>query len=427
MMGPVRAGSGLAEVQPLPRNCRSRGFRTRGSSAAANAPGGQDSINEESPITSGLAEIFFPVPGVIEPAKDSELKFTHWSPRARRPGRSPSRSSWTKPGESRSCCKLAEGRLKGPQVIAARIQGKLPEDKNMSDAGTRSPAERERYEPSGREAGGGEAGSRPRPKTTRRTRPRRARPGARKPADAKLARRPEGRREPGRTQEDATDRRGLCRRHRPDDLHLPANPRSAGRGRGDLLELRECQLPAEHHRRAGRQEDYIGIRKRKPYHGTLQDGGSPAPELSQEEVFKRRIEFQEEFDTDIKKAESREQEGNREVREEAEGAGGEAAAGRPSRHPLDRPAESRQRLGGTAGEAEPPLQCQTRTTANVKRDENIGPHPDGRSIGRSCGIKNWYKFWAVIVPPIPPLLVGLVVFVRRRLREREGVAKARMR
>ena len=42
-------------------------------------------------------------------------------------------------------------------------------------------------------------------------------------------------------------------------------------------------------------------------------------------------------------------------------------------------------------------------------------------------IQNWYKFVAVALPPIPPLVVGLIVFVRRRLREREGVSKARLR
>ena len=36
-----------------------------------------------------------------------------------------------------------------------------------------------------------------------------------------------------------------------------------------------------------------------------------------------------------------------------------------------------------------------------------------------------FKLAAVVLPPIPPLLVGLFVFARRRLREREGISKAR--
>ena len=40
-------------------------------------------------------------------------------------------------------------------------------------------------------------------------------------------------------------------------------------------------------------------------------------------------------------------------------------------------------------------------------------------------IQRKFKLAAVLLPPIPPLLVGLVVYTRRRLREREGIAKAR--
>lgn len=40
-------------------------------------------------------------------------------------------------------------------------------------------------------------------------------------------------------------------------------------------------------------------------------------------------------------------------------------------------------------------------------------------------IQRNFKLAAVVIPPIPPLLVGLVVFTRRRLREREGISKAR--
>jgi ABC-2 type transport system permease protein len=40
-------------------------------------------------------------------------------------------------------------------------------------------------------------------------------------------------------------------------------------------------------------------------------------------------------------------------------------------------------------------------------------------------IQQFYKLCAVVVPPIPPLIVGIIVFFRRRLREREGISKAR--
>ena len=42
-------------------------------------------------------------------------------------------------------------------------------------------------------------------------------------------------------------------------------------------------------------------------------------------------------------------------------------------------------------------------------------------------IQNYYKLLAVFVPPIPPLLVGIIVMVSRRLREREGISKTRLR
>jgi ABC-2 type transport system permease protein len=42
-------------------------------------------------------------------------------------------------------------------------------------------------------------------------------------------------------------------------------------------------------------------------------------------------------------------------------------------------------------------------------------------------IQNYYKMLAIFLPPIPPLLVGIGVFVSRRLREREGIPKSRLK
>lgn len=42
-------------------------------------------------------------------------------------------------------------------------------------------------------------------------------------------------------------------------------------------------------------------------------------------------------------------------------------------------------------------------------------------------VQDGYKRWAVLLPPIPPLLLAAWVFFDRRRREREGVAKSRLR
>jgi len=42
-------------------------------------------------------------------------------------------------------------------------------------------------------------------------------------------------------------------------------------------------------------------------------------------------------------------------------------------------------------------------------------------------VQDRYKMWAVLLPPIPPLLVGLGVLITRRTREREGIARSRLR
>jgi ABC-2 type transport system permease protein len=42
-------------------------------------------------------------------------------------------------------------------------------------------------------------------------------------------------------------------------------------------------------------------------------------------------------------------------------------------------------------------------------------------------VQDWYKMWAVLLPPIPPFLIGIMVYFHRRRQEREGVSRARLR
>jgi ABC-2 type transport system permease protein len=64
----------------------------------------------------------------------------------------------------------------------------------------------------------------------------------------------------------------------------------------------------------------------------------------------------------------------------------------------------------------------------LQRERDQGIREARRKADDSIGkIQNYYKLLAVFVPPIPPLLVGIVVLVSRRLREREGISKNRLR
>jgi ABC-2 type transport system permease protein len=42
-------------------------------------------------------------------------------------------------------------------------------------------------------------------------------------------------------------------------------------------------------------------------------------------------------------------------------------------------------------------------------------------------VQDRYKMYAILIPPIPPMLLALAVFFRRRELERQGVARERLR
>ncbi len=46
---------------------------------------------------------------------------------------------------------------------------------------------------------------------------------------------------------------------------------------------------------------------------------------------------------------------------------------------------------------------------------------------RISSIQGWYKFRAVVLPPILPLMIGIVVLIIRRIREQGSVPTTRRR
>ncbi|MEX2113664.1 MAG: Gldg family protein [Pirellulales bacterium] len=61
-----------------------------------------------------------------------------------------------------------------------------------------------------------------------------------------------------------------------------------------------------------------------------------------------------------------------------------------------------------------------------ERDSKI-KEAETKSAQAIRSVQDRYKLWAVLLPPIPPLIVAFVVFFNRRANEREGVSKARLR
>ncbi len=168
--------------------------------------------------------------------------------------------------------------------------------------------------------------------------------------------------------------------------------------------------------------EYIDIRKRKPHYATLQKVESRIEEARDRE-FSSRLEYQTKYEKALKDAEAEkdktldkfqsivdelqkkqkqgEEINEMELREKMQHLRDQQAV-------LDRRLDIRKQRFQRDRE---------RQIQRIQRDVDL-------EIQR---MQFWYKFWAVAIPWIPPFLVGLVVFVRRRLREREGIEKSRLR
>ncbi len=167
---------------------------------------------------------------------------------------------------------------------------------------------------------------------------------------------------------------------------------------------------------------YIAIRKRKPLYATLQVVESRIEDAKKRE-FDQVAEFQAKFDKEVEQAEAEKEDVNEKWQA------------------LVRDLQKKQSEGEQINKAELREKAQR---ANIQQEvqnrrftikkERLARDLERRikRIQRDVDLEIQrtqfkYKFLAVALPWIPPFLVGLVVFVRRRLREREGIEKSRLR
>lgn len=168
------------------------------------------------------------------------------------------------------------------------------------------------------------------------------------------------------------------------------------------------------------EETYLGLRNRKVNHVTL-EVVEQTYEKSMQEVFDLDQQLQIELTVKIEKAQSDIREKLRPLQQEIEKELNKKNANLP--YDVNK-LNAKQQL----------LDQQMRDLSGKYRNKQLEFENERNEKKRQIDLKaeleiqeiqRKFKLAAVIIPPIPPLLVGLIVFTRRRLREREGISKAR--
>lgn len=165
------------------------------------------------------------------------------------------------------------------------------------------------------------------------------------------------------------------------------------------------------------EESYPAIRRHEPQHSTLR-----LLEIQSEQAYNKDLEkmrsFQKSYNEEVQKAEAEKSKSLQSFIEnvnkrEKEGEFGSELE--KARMELEMKTKREDRM--LAVKRQQLLQVLQQQIQQSKRDADL----------QILNIQNYYKMLAIFLPPIPPLLVGIGVFVSRRLREREGIPKSRLK
>lgn len=166
---------------------------------------------------------------------------------------------------------------------------------------------------------------------------------------------------------------------------------------------------------------YPAIRAHEPKHITLSLFEDQA-EFYRQESFAAQKESQEEFNKLKQEAEKEMTKSVAEFQEKIKELTEAGATNEAKRREL---VAAQQRMQVQEAIEARKLAVKTQK-AEIARDAKI-KESQRKSDASILKLQNFYKFLAISIPPIPPLLVGIGVFVSRRVREREGIAKSRLR
>jgi ABC-2 type transport system permease protein len=364
--------------------------------------GAREPFNLENPISKSLQQVLFLYPGSVQGLNSSQLKFTELITTGERTGtiRADQLIERSMMGQPRMNPEIPylEKPTKDKYTMAARIKGQVKTG-NMPMSDKEPEAEAEAAKP---EAGDAE------PAETAETKPAEAVADA--ATDAKAVPKPDAKADAKPDAKPAPEINVVL----VSDIDCLYSAFFALRARGDDPE-QELSFQFDNvpfvlnvlDVLAG-DERFVDIRTRRLSHRTLTkvneatEGARKAAEKAREDFVrnfeKERAKVQKKFDDEMAALAKRENVNRQQATVE------KLQAQMRGQQELD---VALQRL-------------KDKQTDDIKKSQNA-MQANVRSVQDS------YKFWAVVLPPIPPLIVALIVFFNRRANEREGVSKARLR
>lgn len=169
------------------------------------------------------------------------------------------------------------------------------------------------------------------------------------------------------------------------------------------------------------ETDYPAIRRHEPQHSTLQLLEKQS-EVYRDLETQEQLKFQQTFNSEVQAAEEENQKVISKFQDRLRALETQGATDVDKRREQIRLAQEFEMQRGMLARK---LAIKKKQLEKV-RDEGIAE--SRRKADKDIlNLQNGYKFWAIFLPPIPPLLVGIAVFVSRRVREREGISKNRLR
>jgi ABC-2 type transport system permease protein len=167
--------------------------------------------------------------------------------------------------------------------------------------------------------------------------------------------------------------------------------------------------------------DFIEVRKHEPIIASLRMIDS-VKELAREDVRKGSEKFQEIYDGVVTEARESMDKQLQSLREEVEELQKKNADGSVER------AELQAKVQGFQMSQEAQQRKLDVKIAKTARDRQLSVREiERKAADEVTSIQNQVKFAAVALPCIPPLIVGVIVFASRRLRERENISKSRLK